>query len=157
MKKLSLLFIPLFSVFVFLSCSNSIVFDEKVVFQNDNWAFEEKAQTFEVPFKASEKPYAIVLELELTGTPNVDKFNASFTLVTPKGGKTIKSLVFNFVNPKEPYLKGASPKEKIYRLTVYSKRYFSETGTYTIEVNQASTNADNYNIHALRLYIEKVK
>jgi len=48
-------------------------------------------------------------------------------------------------------------KEKIYRLTVYPKKYFSETGEYTFEVNQFSTKADNYGIHSLTLRIEKVK
>jgi hypothetical protein len=84
-------------------------------------------------------------------------FYATFTLVTPQGGKTIKSIVFNFNSPQEPYIQGATKNEKIYRLTVYPQKYFSETGTYTFEVNQFSNKADNYGIRALRMYIEKSK
>ena len=157
MKKLTTLLFLLTSVLLFVSCGKSKIYDEKVLFPNNNWAFENKAITFEVPLKSSEKPYSVVLELEIVGTPNVDMFYATFTLVTPKGGKTIKSIVFNFLNPKEPYLKGNAPNEKIYRLIVYPKRFFSETGTYSIEVNQFSNKADNYGIRSLRMYMEKVK
>jgi len=157
MKKLTFLLFPLLSVLLFTGCNKSIVYDEKVVFPDNNWAFEQKAITFEAPLKASEKPYSVVLELELVGTPNVEKFDATFTLISPAGGKTVKALLFNFVHPKEPYLKGDAPNKKIYKLTVYPKRFFSETGTYSLEVNQFSNKADNYGIHSLRLYIEKVK
>jgi len=157
MKKHTLVLFFILVGIIFVSCKKTIVFDEKVTFPNANWTFENKAINFTVPFKNSEKPFAVILELDLIGTPNVDKFYATFTLNTPKGGKTIKSILFNFDNPKEPYIEGASPNEKIYKLTVYPKRYFSETGDYTIEVNQFSNKADNYGIRSLRMYIEKVK
>jgi len=157
MKKLSSLLFLIVSVFVFVSCSKTVVFDEKVMFQNNNWAFEQKAVTFEVPLKSSEKPFTVILELELMGTPNVDMFYATFSLTTPNGGNTVKSILFNFQNPQESYIKGDTQNRKIYRLTVYPKRYFSETGTYTFEVNQFSNKADNYGIEALRLRIEKAK
>ena len=157
MKKLSLLPFFILSILLFVSCNKSIVFDNKFEFQNANWSFEEKAVNFEATLKGSENPYTIVLELELTGTPNVDMFYATFTMITPNGGKTIKSITFNFLNPHEPYIQGDSPNEKIYKLIVFPKKYFSETGTYSFEVNQFSNNADNYNIRALRMYIEKIK
>jgi len=157
MKKLSLLLSLIASVFLFVSCSKSVVFDKKVTFRHNNWAFENKAITFEAPLKGSEKPFAVVLELELVGTPNVDLFYATFTAITPQGGKAVKSIIFNFINPKEPYIQGSSPNEKIYQLTVYPKRYFSETGTYSFEVNQFSNKADNHGINSLRMYIKKVK
>ena len=157
MKKIAPFLFLILAVILLVSCSKSIVFDEMVVFPDNNWAFENKAITFEAPLTSSEKPFAVFLELELVGTPNVDMFDATFTLFTPKGGKTIKSLVFNFSSPQEPYIKGKLPNEKVYKMTVYPQKYFSETGTYTFEVNQFSNKADNYNIRALRLYIERVK
>ena len=157
MKKLTLLLFPLLIVFIFISCNKSIVFDKKVEFQNANWSFEEKAVNFEVTLEGSENPYAVVLELELTEPLNFDMFDAAFTIVTPLGGRQSRHIVFNFVNPKEPFIQGASPNEKILRLTVYPKRYFSETGTYSFEVNQFSEKADNYGIRTLRLYIERIK
>jgi hypothetical protein len=146
-----------FAVFLFAGCGNKIVFDEKVVFPDNNWTFEKKAITFTAPLKGSEDPHTIIVELELLGTPNVNLINSTFTIVTPKGGKTVKKMIFNFLNPREPYIKGASANEKIYRLTIYPKKYFSETGDYTFEVNQFSNKADNYGIRALRLYIVKGK
>jgi hypothetical protein len=157
MKKTNLFLLLTSVVFLFASCRKPIVFDQKVTFPNNNWTFENKAITFEVPLTSSDKPFTVFLELDLVGTPNVDMFYATFTLLTPGGGKTIKSIVFNFNAPQEPYLKGANKNEKIYRLTVYPQKYFSETGTYTFEVNQFSNKADNYGIRSLRLYIEKVK
>jgi len=157
MKKLAPFLFLFVSVFLFASCNKPIVFDEKVTFQNNNWAFENKAINFEIPLKSSEKPFKVILELELVGIPNVEMFYATFTLITPQGGKTIKSILFNFKYPQEPYIQGDSPNEKIYRLIVYPKRFFSETGTYSVEVNQFSNKADNYGIRALRMYIEKVK
>jgi len=157
MKKIAPLLLLAFTVFLCVSCSKKIVFDEKVYFQNANWAFEEKAQIFKAHFTESEKPYSIVLELDLFGTPNVDMFYTTFSIFSPSGGKTVTSVVFNFVNPQEPYIQGASAKEKIYRLVVYPKKYFTETGEYTFEVNQFSHKADNYGIRALRMYIERVK
>jgi len=157
MKKI-VPFLFLFSaVLLLVSCSKKVVFDEKVFFPNANWAFENKAVTFQVPMTGSEKPYTVILELDLIGAQNVDLINATFIIVTPNGGKTVKPLVFNFNNPREPYIQGASANEKIYRMIVYPKRYFSETGTYTFEVNQFSNKADNYGIRALRMYIKKVK
>ncbi|MCL2246548.1 MAG: hypothetical protein FWC10_05485 [Lentimicrobiaceae bacterium] len=157
MKKLFPLILFILSFFLFVSCSKSIIFDEKIEFPNANWAFENKAITFEAPIKSSEKPFAIFLELEITGHPNVDKFYATFRITTPKGGTTVKSIFFNLANPQEPYRQGASQNEKIYKLLAYPKRYFSETGNYTFEVNQFSNKADNYGIRALRIYVEKQK
>jgi hypothetical protein len=77
-------------------------------------------------------------------------------MVSPKGGTTMKSMVFNFVTPPEHYIIKKSG-EKIYRLTVYPKKYFSETGNYTFEINQLSHKADNYGIHSLSVRVEKVK
>ena len=157
MKKLPLLSFFILSVLLLVSCSKSIVFEEKVVFPNNNWSFDIKSQTFEAPLKSSKKPYAIVLELELTGTPNVKMFYADFIMATPTRGIAKQQVVFNFANPKEPLIQGTSPKEKILRLTVYPKKYLSETGIYSFKVDQFSNNYDNYNIRALRLYIERIK
>jgi hypothetical protein len=157
MKKIIPLLSLALSFFLFVSCSKKVIFEEKVFFPDANWAFENKAVTFVAPLTASEKPYAIILELELIGTPNVEMFYASFTLTTPKGGNTIKPLTFNLINPHEPFVACVSPNEKIFRLTVYPKKYFSETGDYTFEVNQFSNKADNYGIKAIRMRIESVK
>jgi len=157
MSKNKLTLFLILSFFIFTSCTKTVVYKDETTFANANWTFENKAVTFNVPLTRSEKPYAIILELDLTGTPNVDLMNATFSIFTPQGGKTIKPIVFNFLSPQEPYIKGASANEKIYRLTVYPKKYFSETGTYTIIVDQFSHKADNYGIRALRLRVEKVK
>jgi len=156
MKKLTLLLLFVLSAFFLLSCKKSALYEEKVTFLNANWAFENKIVMFSADMKGSEKPYTIIIELDLIGVPNVDKINAVFTMTTPKGGKTMKSVVFNFQNPQEPYIIKNS-KEKTYRLTVYPKKYFPETGTYTFEVNQLSHKADNYGIRSLKLRIEKAK
>jgi len=157
MKKIISFLLLTLIVFLLVSCSKRIVFDEKVSFPNANWAFENKALTFQVPLTGSEKPHTVVIELDLTGTPNVDLMSTTFTIITPNGGTTVKGFTFNFNNPQEPYIQGAAENEKIYRMVVYPKRYFSETGVYTFEVNQFSNKADNYNIRALRMYIKKVK
>jgi hypothetical protein len=157
MKNLSLFSFFLLSVLLFTGCSKSIIFDERVIFPDNNWAFENKEITFEVPIKSSEKPFAIIIELELIGTPNVDKIYTTFSMFTPQGAKTVKSFTFNFNSPQEPYLKGKSPNEKVYKMTVYPQKYFSETGTYTFIVDQYSHKADNYGVRALRMYIEEVK
>jgi len=157
MKKLFFFLSLVLSVFLFASCDKSVVFDKTVEFSGANWSFEEKSKTFEVPIKGSENPYSVVLELILTGKPNVDKFPADIVLISPNGGKMTKSIQFYFNNPKETYIQGTSPNEKILRIVVYPKKYFAETGTYSFQVIQASNNADNYNIRALRLYIEKIK
>jgi len=157
MKKITPFLIQIFIVSLFLSCNNKVVFDEKVQFQNANWAFENKAITFSKHFSGTEKPYSIILELDLVGMPNVDMFYATFCIFSPSGGRTVKSILFNFKNPQVPFIQGASENEKIYRLIVYPKRYFSETGEYKFEVNQFSNKADNFGIHSLRMYIERVK
>jgi hypothetical protein len=157
MKKLLSVLSIISTLFLLIGCGKSVIFDEKELFPDANWAFENKAVTFKAPLTASEKPLAVILELELIETPNVDKFFATFTMVTPKGAKTIKSLLFNFISPQEPYIQGSKPNEKIYKLVVYPEKYFSETGEYSFEVNQFSNNADNYGIRSLRLFIETVK
>jgi hypothetical protein len=157
MKKIVSLLSLILIVFLLTSCNNKFVFDKKVLFPEANWAFENKVIDFEVPFTGSEKPYAIVLELDLVGTPNVDQIFATFTVLSPSGGETVKSIFFVFNNPQEPYIQGASENEKIYKMTVYPRRYFTETGTYKFIVDQYSSNADNYNIRSLRMYIEDVK
>jgi len=155
MKKTVPFLFFILSVFLFISCQKSIIFDKTVSFPNNNWAFENKAITFETPLKSSEKPHAIVIELDIIGTPNVDMFYTYITMISPQGAKTIKTVLFNFLNPQEPYIKGNAPNEKIYRMMVYPKKYFSETGTYTFIVDQYSNKADNYGIRSLRMYIEK--
>lgn len=150
--------LSLFSVLLlFTGCTKSVVFEQIVVFPDANWAFENKVITFNAPLSSSDKPHSIILELELIGTPSVEKFYATFRITTPKGGETVKSILFNFAYPNEPYIKGASPNEKIYRLTVYPKKYFSEEGIYSLEVNQFSNKADNYGIRALRMIIKREK
>ena len=156
MKKFSSFLLLFLAILIFAGCKNSVVYEEKVIFQNDNWAWEYKAINFKAPLISSKDPYSIILDLELVGIPNIDIIPIAFSMTTPKGGKTIKSPMINFNSPKEPYIIKNS-KEKIYRLTVYPKKYFSETGEYTFEVNQFSTKADNYGIHSLTLRIEKVK
>jgi hypothetical protein len=143
--------------FLLVSCSNKVVFDEKILFPNANWAFEYKEIDFEVPFTGSDKPYSIVLELDLIGTPNVERMLTTFSILSPSGGEIVKPLYFNFDHPKEPYIQGDSENEKIYKMIVYPKRYFSETGTYKFIVDQYSTKADNYGIRSLRMYITQVK
>jgi len=157
MKKIALLLSLFLPLLLLLSCSKSKVFEQEVTFPDANWSFEEKAITFEVPITGSDKPHALTVELDLIGTPNVDMFYATFIIITPTGGKTVKSIIFNFINPKDPYIKGKNSNEKIYRLNVYPKRYFTETGIYKFEVNQFSNKADNYGIKALRFRIEKTK
>jgi len=157
MKKNTLLLFLLLPFLLLLSCNKSTVFEQTVTFPNANWAFEEKAVNFEVPITGSDKPHSLTVELDLVGNPNVDMFYATFIIITPSGGKTVKSILFNFINPKEPYIMGNNPNEKIYRLNVYPKRFFTETGIYAFEINQFSNKADNYGIRALRLHIEKVK
>jgi len=157
MKKLLPVLFAFFILFLLTGCSKSIVFDDRVEFPDANWAFENNKVTFNVPLPGSEKPYAVIVELELMGTPSVDKFYATFRMVTPKGGETVKSIIFNFIAPQEPYIQGDSPNKKIYRLTVYPQKYFSETGDYLFEVSQYSNKADNYGIRSLRMYIQKIK
>ena len=157
MKKNTPFLCLILTVILFAGCGKKIVFDEKVTFPNNNWMFENKEITFNVPLKSSDYPHAIILELDLVGVPNVDEINAVFTIITPNGGTTRRPLLFSFNYPQEPYIKGATDKEKTYHLTVYPKKYFSETGTYTFIVDQYSHNADNYGIRALRLYVEKGK
>ena len=157
MKKLTpYLFIILFFL-LFFSCNKSILFDEKVVFTNTNWTFENKEIFYKGTLQNSKKPYAIILELTLTESLNVDMFYATFSIISPAGGNTVKSIVFNFKNPQEPYIQGNTPNEKIYKMIVYPKRFFSETGDYTFIVNQRSSKADNYGIKSLRMYIKQVK
>jgi hypothetical protein len=144
-------------VFLLTSCSNKIVFNQKVIFPDANWAFEYKEIDFEVPFIGSEKPYTIVLELELVGIPNLGLIMTTFSILSPSGGETVKAIYFNFENPQIPYIQGSSENEKIFRLVVYPKRYFTETGTYKFSVDQYSNKADNHGISSLRMYIEKVK
>ena len=157
MKKILSVLLPFFAFFLFTGCSKSVVFDEKVVFPDANWSFDNQKVSFKVPWTGSDKPYAVVVELELLGEPNVDKFHATFRILTPKGGETYKSLLFNFIAPQEPYIQGDSPNSKIYRLTIFPKKYFSEAGEYLFEVNQYSNKYDNYGIRALRMYIQRVK
>jgi hypothetical protein len=157
MKKLSPFLFLFTSVLLFAGCSKSIVFDERVTFPDNNWTFENKEITFDVPFIGSDNTYSIIVELELLGNPNVDRIYTTFSMFTPNGAKTVKSFNFNFISPKEPYIIGKSPNEKTYRITVYSKKYFSETGTYTFVIDQYSHKADNYGIRSLRMFIEKVK
>jgi len=157
MKKLALFLSLILTVLLFVSCTKKVIFDEKVFFPDANWTFENKAITFEIPFTGSEEPYSIILELDLVGVSNVDKFDATVSIFSPVGGETVKPILFNFSNPQEPYIQGASPNEKTYRLIVYPKKYFPESGTYTFIVDQYSNKADNYGIHALRMYVEKVK
>ena len=157
MKKLLPVLFAFFAFFLLSGCSKSVVFDEKVEFPDTNWSFENKTVTFKAPLPGSEKPYSVILELELVGTPSVDNFFATFRMVTPKGGETVKSLLFNFIAPQEPYIQGDAPNKKIYRITVYPQKYFSEAGDYTLEITQFSSKADNYGIRALRIYIQKVK
>ena len=157
MKKITLRLLIVLAISLLTNCNKSIIFDEKVMFSDANWAFENKAITFKVPMTGSEKSFTVILELDLIGTPNVDLMNVYVTTISPNGARTDKGFVFNFNAPKEPYIKGASPNEKIYRMTVYPKKYFSETGEYTFIVDQYSNKADNYGIRALRLYIERVK
>ena len=157
MKKLSLLLSLITFVFLFVSCSKSIVFEETVAFPNNNWAFENKALNFKAEIKGSEKPLSLVLEFETIGTPNSNMIYTTITTVSPRGGKAITSIVLNFQNPREPVREGSTPNAKIYTFTVYPKRYFLETGTYSFEVNQHSNKADNYGIRSMRIYIEKVK
>jgi len=156
MRKKTPFFLLLLSLLIFTSCRKLVIFEEKVIFPNANWTFENKALTFTAPIKGSDKPCAVILELELNGIPNVEKMNVAFTVISPKGAKAIKTIVFNFNTPQEPYIK-KSTKEKIYRLTVYPKRFFTETGDYTFEVNQFSNKADNYGLQALSLRLERVK
>jgi len=156
MKKFTPFLLLFLVVLAFTGCKNSVVYEETVIFPNDNWAWEYKAINFKAPVISSKDPYSIILDLELVGIPNIDKIPVAITMLTPKGGKTIKSSTFNFLSPKEPY-KIKNPKEKTYRLVVYPKKYFSETGDYTFEVNQFSTKADNYGLHSLTLRIEKTK
>jgi hypothetical protein len=157
MKKNRHLLLLIFASIIIASCNNTVIFDNKVTFPNANWTFENKAITFKAHLTSSNKPYAIILELELIGSQNVDKINTTFSISSPNGGESVKPIVFNFNTPREPYLKGNSPNEKIYRLTVYPKKYFSETGIYTLIVDQYSNKADNYGIKALRMRIERVK
>jgi hypothetical protein len=157
MKKITPVLFLTLSFFLLASCSKKVIFEETTIFPDANWAFENKAVTFVAPLTGSDKPYAVILELELIGTPNVEMFYASFTLTSPGGGNTIKPLTFNLINPGEPYIIGTLDNEKIYRMIVYPKKYFSETGDYTFEVNQFSNKADNYGIKALRMRIEGVK
>jgi hypothetical protein len=157
MKKIVSFLSFILIVFLLTSCNKKVVFDQKVLFPNANWAFEYKAIDFEIPFTGSDKPYAVVLELELIGTPNVDQIFTTFSILSPSGGETVKSIFFNFNNPQEPYIQGTSANEKIYKMTVYPKRYFTETGKYKFIVDQYSSNADNYNIQSLRMYVEKKK
>ena len=157
MKKISHFSLLILVFLSLLSCNRSVVFEQEVVFPNANWTFENKKIPLKVPLSGSEQPRAVIVELELNGIPNVDKFSAVFTIVSPQGGKTMKPIVFNFNSPQVPYIQGNSPNEKIYRLTVYPKKYFYETGTYDFEIDQLSNKGDNYGIRALRLRIEKVK
>lgn len=144
-------------VFLLTSCNNKVVFDEKVLFPNANWAFEYKEIDFEVSFTGSDKPYSVVLELDLVGTSNIDRISASFSIIAPSGGETVKPLYFNFDNPQIPLTQGTSENEKTYTMVVYPKRYFTETGTYKFSIDQYSNKADNHGIRGLRMYIEEVK
>jgi len=157
MKKITLLLFLFLPLLLLLSCSKSKVFEQEVTFPDANWSFEEKAVNFEVPITGSDKEHSLTVELDLIGKPNVDVFHATFIIITPSGGKTVKSITFNFINPIEPFITGKNSNEKIYRLNVYPKRYFTETGIYSFEINQFSNKADNYGIKALRFRIEKVK
>ena len=158
MKKIAPFLSLILIVFLLAGCNkNNVVFDEKVLFPDANWAFEYKKIDFEVPFTGSDKPYSVVLELDLVGTPNVDQIMATLSILSPNGGETVKAIYFNFDNPKEPYIQGTSENEKIYKMAVYSKRYFTETGTYKLIVDQYSNKADNYGIRGLRMYIERIK
>jgi hypothetical protein len=157
MKKTILFLFLILFVFLCVSCKKTVFFEQTVVFPNANWAFENKEIVFEVPTAGSDDAYTVILELDLVGTPNVEKFYATFRTLTPHGAQTIKSVYFNFENPKEPFIQGANPNEKIYRVVVYPKRYFSEAGIYKFEIDQYSGRADNYGINALRLRIERVK
>ena len=157
MKKLLPVLFTFFALFLLTSCSKSVVFDETVVFPDANWSYDTRMVTFKPPFPGSEKPYSVTLELELLGTPSIDQMFATFKIITPKGGETVKSVFFNFTAPQEPYIQGDSPNKKIYRLTVYPQRYFSEAGEYTFEIIQFSNKYDNYGIRALRIYIKKEK
>jgi hypothetical protein len=157
-KSIPFLLLSLFFLF-FVSCSKKAVYEEIVYFPDNNWTFENKAVTFIAPLTGSEKPFSVILELELVGTLNVDMFYASFTFISPGGGKTIKPLTFNFLTPHEPFIfkKDTPSNERIFRLTLYPKKYFSETGDYTFEINQFSNKADNYGIKSMCLRIDKVK
>jgi len=157
MKKTPLLLSLIASVFLFASCGRSVVFDEKVTFQYNNWDHNNKSQIFKAHLKGSEKPYSVILELEIVGTPNVDKFFSDFIITSPNGGVTKKFVHFNLTNPKEPFIQGDSPNVKILQIIVFQKKYFSETGIYTLNVDQFSNKFDNRGIRSLRMIIEKVK
>ncbi|MDR0206558.1 MAG: hypothetical protein LBI45_04800 [Bacteroidales bacterium] len=159
MKKNITFILLSLSLFLFASCSKKAIYEKIVYFPDNNWTFENKAVTFTIPLPGSDNPFSVILELELVGPLNVDMFYASFTFISPGGGKTIKPLTFNFITPHEPYIykKGAPSNERTLRLTLYPKKYFSEPGDYTFEINQFSNKADNYGIKSISLRIEPVK
>lgn len=144
-------------IIIFSGCKPTIVLDETVTFPDSNWAFENKILTFNATIEAIDKPYEILLELDVTGTPQIEKLSTTFGVLTPKGAQTYIPVVFYFNSPKTPFSIDKTTNRKIYKQVAYSKKYFNEVGIYTFEINQFSNKADNYGFNSLRIIVKKTK
>ena len=176
MKRLSLL--KLINIFFMLtltcallfSCQQKkeegekIVFEQTVLFENDNWELspDNKYHILEFTANITDTVSPHRIEVVLNYGPDdrrVDQINVNCSVTAPDGGKYAgANTAFVFVpqDDESDINKQLSQSSGPQTRLLYSKKYFDKTGDYRFKLVCNSPIADNYNIQSLTFRIVRL-
>jgi len=127
------------------------LFAVEKTFLYTNWDFDNRIAILEKELKASEKPYKIFLELNLTKPLEIDELPVIISIIAPDGAESHKPVTYYFKLKDDSFYKNIEGS-LTYTKEVYTQKYFNSTGKYTFRILRKGTKYDLFGVRSIRLY-----
>ncbi len=137
-KRISITIGIFISLMVFVSCDNSVVFEDNQGFENNTWSYDD-AKTFTFDIEDSLLPVKLYVNLRTTTDYPYSNIFMFLHSDYPNGYSDIDTLEFFLADPLGEWL-GDNSGTVIENRAMISKGIFPGTGTYTFKLEQAMRN-----------------
>lgn len=143
------LFLILLGLLSLSACKRSdIVVEERYVFPDKNWGFEERIVLYSIDIEAMANPCKVMVELEHS-YKDVTTLPLILTIKSPDGGSSTRkvNMAFGDAHQQDPNRAVA---------IIYPQKYFNTSGTYEFSLLREWPKYEFYGNEAITLKIIKL-
>lgn len=149
MKYTLLLFLPV----LFFSCGKSYLYEENVIFQNEEWTYQDSI-SFQFDIADTSKLYNILLALEHSPEFSTQNLYTRIATEFPDGNRPSQVVSLELADQTGFWYGECNRTSCLFEAPIQSNAYFNQIGTYTITLAQHMRRDSVPGIQALSLKLE---
>lgn len=129
---------------------DKLFYEETVVFENENWNYENRRKEFQFEVKSSEKPYKVFFEINHAQGVDLTDLAFAVSFTSPSGGETHREL-------RPQYADILNQEGTASTIIAYAEKYFNEPGIYTFSLYRRYPKGDLFGIKSVTVKVQELQ